>query len=164
MISLRQPWATLVALGAKRRETRSWYTSYRGPVAIHASAGMPARSKEACSLPLVKDILTRAGYESWRDLPCGVILAVGRITEVQEISAANTPPSPEFDFGDYTPGRFQWFLSEVRLLPNPIPAKGALGLWRTDLLDDQGIPSAPLPSHRQLGLLDDTDSPAQREK
>lgn len=139
VISIRQPWATLVALGAKRRETRSWPTRYRGQIAIHASAGMPTRSKEACSLPLVKDILTRAGYKSWRDLPRGVILAVGTITDVQEISPANTPPSPEFDFGDYTPGRFQWFLSDVRLLANPIPAKGSLGLWRTDLLDDQEI-------------------------
>jgi hypothetical protein len=37
-ISLLQPWATLVAIGAKRIETRSWATSYRGPLAIHASA------------------------------------------------------------------------------------------------------------------------------
>ncbi|HHW26529.1 MAG TPA: ASCH domain-containing protein [Firmicutes bacterium] len=139
VISIRQPWAMLVALGAKRRETRSWYTAYRGPIAIHASAAMPVRSKAACSLPLVKDVLSRAGYESWRDMPRGAIIAVGRLTDVQDISPENTPPSPELDFGDYTPGRFQWVLSDVRLLPEPIPAKGALGLWRTDLLDDLEI-------------------------
>lgn len=38
-ITLTQPWATLVAIGAKRIETRSWATSYRGPLAIHAAKG-----------------------------------------------------------------------------------------------------------------------------
>lgn len=36
-ISLWQPWATLIATGAKQIETRSWATSYRGPIAIHAA-------------------------------------------------------------------------------------------------------------------------------
>lgn len=36
-LSLTQPWASLVAVGAKRIETRSWRTSYRGPLAIHAA-------------------------------------------------------------------------------------------------------------------------------
>jgi hypothetical protein len=35
-LSLWQPWATLVSIGAKRIETRSWPTKYRGPLAIHA--------------------------------------------------------------------------------------------------------------------------------
>lgn len=34
---MQQPWATLIAIGAKRVETRSWFTSYRGPLAIHAA-------------------------------------------------------------------------------------------------------------------------------
>lgn len=36
-ISLWQPWASLVPAGAKPVETRSWSTSYRGPLAIHAA-------------------------------------------------------------------------------------------------------------------------------
>lgn len=40
-LSLHQPWASLVALGVKRIETRSWATSYRGPLAIHASRKFP---------------------------------------------------------------------------------------------------------------------------
>ncbi len=39
-LTLTQPWATLVALGAKTIETRSWQTSYRGPLAIHAGQGL----------------------------------------------------------------------------------------------------------------------------
>lgn len=36
-ISLWQPWATLISTGDKTWETRSWATTYRGPLAIHAA-------------------------------------------------------------------------------------------------------------------------------
>ena len=36
-ISLWQPWASAIAVGAKRVETRHWSTPYRGPLAIHAA-------------------------------------------------------------------------------------------------------------------------------
>ncbi len=36
-ISILQPWASLVALGHKKIETRSWNTKYRGELLIHAS-------------------------------------------------------------------------------------------------------------------------------
>ena len=36
-ISLWQPWATLIAVGAKRLETRSWESRYQGELAIHAA-------------------------------------------------------------------------------------------------------------------------------
>jgi hypothetical protein len=38
-LTLTEPYASLVARGVKRIETRSWSTSYRGPIAIHAAAG-----------------------------------------------------------------------------------------------------------------------------
>lgn len=40
-ITLWQPWASLVALGVKTIETRSWSTSYRGQLFIHAAAREP---------------------------------------------------------------------------------------------------------------------------
>lgn len=132
--SLIQPWATLVVIGAKERETRSWPTSYRGPIAIHASAGMPKWAKDACRFPPIQEALSKAGYKTWRDLPRGAILGVSEITGVQRIGPENTPPAPEVYFGDYTPGRYQWFLGPARALPAPIPAKGSLGLWDTDLV------------------------------
>ncbi len=35
-LTILQPWASLIACGAKKIETRSWATKYRGPLAIHA--------------------------------------------------------------------------------------------------------------------------------
>lgn len=43
-LSIRQPWAWLIANGYKDIENRSWRTNYRGPVLIHASAAMPTWS------------------------------------------------------------------------------------------------------------------------
>ena len=40
-LTVRQPWASLIAVGAKRVETRSWPTAYRGPRAIHVGMHAP---------------------------------------------------------------------------------------------------------------------------
>ncbi len=45
-LSIRQPWAWLVAAGIKDIENRTWRTSYRGPLLIHASAGMTRQEYE----------------------------------------------------------------------------------------------------------------------
>ena len=37
IISIRQPWASLIVSGAKDVENRTWSTRYRGPILIHAS-------------------------------------------------------------------------------------------------------------------------------
>src|SRR5579885_3051649 len=41
-LTLHEPWATLIARGLKEVETRDWYTSYRGPLAIHAGLRKPS--------------------------------------------------------------------------------------------------------------------------
>lgn len=40
VITLKQPWATLVAEGIKEYEFRSWKTNYRGKLLIHAGSGI----------------------------------------------------------------------------------------------------------------------------
>ena len=37
-LSIRQPWASLIANGIKNIENRSWKTNYRGRIYIHVSA------------------------------------------------------------------------------------------------------------------------------
>jgi hypothetical protein len=46
-ITIWQPWASLIAIGAKQYETRSWETKYRGPIAIHAA------KKDPCKMPIL---------------------------------------------------------------------------------------------------------------
>lgn len=133
-ISLQQPWATLVAIGAKEIETRSWQTNYRGPLAIHASKSFPADAQILARRPPFNQILIEAGYLSLRSLPLGAVLATANLFRIQRIANEGSwrPESPELDFGNYQTGRFMWFLTNIEPIYPPIPASGSLGLWDWD--------------------------------
>lgn len=127
-LSLLQPWASLVAIGAKRVETRSWGTKHRGPLLIHASLGKEAMLELPPDLEeLMVSYLHKAGV--YGALPRGVILAVVRLADVQRIPENIALPYSERQFGDFTPGRFAWFMEELHRLPIPIPCRGSLGVW-----------------------------------
>ena len=128
-LTLSQPWATLMAAGAKRIETRSWRTHHRGPLAIHAALGFPAAARLRCADPAFSAALQAAGEWPPEALPRGCVVAVCRLVACERIGPLTVPPKPERSFGDYTPRRWAWVLEDVRRLPRPVPAKGALGLW-----------------------------------
>jgi hypothetical protein len=137
-LSLAQPYATLVAIGAKRVETRSWSTSYRGLLAIHASARIPKANIGECWKPPFRAVLEKAGYLANSgpsgnpfSLPLGAVLAIVTLLDVQRITPENIPAEPEYSFGDYdyTTRRYAWYLAKVYRLPSPVEAKGKLGLW-----------------------------------
>lgn len=140
-LSLTQPWATLMAIGAKRIETRSWPTHRRGLLAIHAAKGFPRDAIALCHEEPFESVLKAAGIRVPADLPRGAIVAVANLHQVGRIfrrlgtgevyvTGQDLPVTgDELAFGDYTPGRFGWLLEDVRALPEPIPCRGALGLW-----------------------------------
>lgn len=148
-LSLTQPWASLVSIGRKSVETRSWGTSYRGLLAIHAAKTFPRDYRELVMREPCRSALEAGGIpvpygtaEIAGDLlPRGAVVAVVRLTACRRTSGISTRvPTPwvqnlsvqEHDFGDYGPSRYGWFLELVERLPEPIPAKGALGLWEWD--------------------------------
>lgn len=155
-LTLTQPWASLVAIGAKRIETRSWSTSYRGPIAIHAARGFPGEAKhlcesggicrafgwQVCGPTLTQDWL----YESARNikaLPLGCIVATAELvgtvpTDRHDFEVNGSFHYRDFtfemtdqerNFGNYEPHRYGWILRNVVPLETPIAAKGALSLW-----------------------------------
>lgn len=154
-ITIWQPWASLLACGEKRYETRGWATKYRGPIAIHAAARDPMRiphSEELEKFSAITDI------GLWNQLPRGAVIATAELVNVWHIvwnpgpdvdSARQIPVGAEsltldkhaLDFGDYfvpsekelafgdwTPGRYAWELANVKPI-TPAPAKGKQGLW-----------------------------------
>jgi len=147
-LTLTQPWATLVQLGEKQIETRSWGTHYRGPLAIHAGAGLGPIGGERALQRLcqrepfwtaLRDLLMPPGhmYYAADTLPRGAIVAVAELIEVAPITDDGVltqagrlyPESPEHEFGDYTPGRYAWLLNRIQPLRRPVLCRGALGLW-----------------------------------
>lgn len=140
-ISLTQPWATLIAIGAKRIETRSWSTSYRGQIAIHAAKGFPRDCQDLCRTVPFAHTLIVGGVDRVEQLPRGAIVAVAMLTgtaRTEDITAMSQGLlRHEIEFGDYAPGRFGFVLADVVALRSPILCKGALGLWTvpTDVVD-----------------------------
>lgn len=172
-LTLTQPWASLVVLGEKSIETRSWKTSYRGPLAIHAA-------KKAAPL---EEWPAGAADELWRPiigvpppvepddirlaLPKGYIVGTVELVSIRQVHGytdqgpilgwpdreesgssigdlgkyvnATHPWEQELAFGDYSPGRYAWLLRNPEAWENPVPARGALGLWECDLLTDGGL-------------------------
>ncbi len=131
-ITLTQPWATLVALGAKQYESRSWSTRYRGPIAIHAAKGFPGWARETCYDQPFLDVLTAARIGP-ATFPLGKVIATAEIAEILPTGPGRLFPArlsdQELAFGDYSEGRYAWQFVNVQPLPEPVPAKGALGLW-----------------------------------
>lgn len=141
-LSLWQPWATLIVIGAKRIETRHWETSHRGPLLIHAAKKWTRELKDMCfdepfSSAIAKNRPNRGGAFFLGDildelLPRGCILGVCDLVkcwpteDLHVVTHAGQPAlTPmEREFGDYSDGRFGWLLSNIRRFPVPIPFKG----------------------------------------
>lgn len=152
-LSLLQPWATLVVIGAKKFETRSWSTAYRGPLLIHASKRYAGEDQVMAKIePFFTALLNESTYtgaiigkvdlvdcistEEWmnrntQDHGPMVRLVVAEIGVGEKYLKQTS--WKEYEFGDYSPGRFAWKLENpVKLDEKPISARGSLGLWEFD--------------------------------
>lgn len=147
-LTLYQPWATLVALGLKRIETRSWPCGHVGPLAIHAAKTMPPYAREFALGPEVGAVLYGFGFRdttgdtfrhrSWRlnpqtlraAFPLGKVLATVEMTGCYEIvadadKACETRVAP-FVAIDWTRGTGS--------------TEGVVRLWRGGTVDTYGTP------------------------
>jgi len=145
-LSLTQPWATLVATGAKRIETRSWTNHYRGWLAIHAAKGLESiggidglkwQVQQEPFRRAVMDVFP-AGVTYAEAFPLGAIVAVVQLHDIGRIvrradGAVIVKRQPvegdELAFGDYTAGRFGWRFTNIWRLSEPVQCRGALGVW-----------------------------------
>jgi hypothetical protein len=94
-----------------------------------------------CATEPFRSVLVDAEYADPADLPRGIIIAecelVGCFSTSPSVGAAlhaarrlvGVEATPEeYDFGDYSPGRYAWALKRPELNYTP-PIRGALGLW-----------------------------------
>jgi len=129
-LSVMQPWATLLVSGAKRIETRSWQTSYRGPFLIHASRRRVPSHRLAGLTPY------HSGWHA-RHLPRGVILGYAVLVDCLPAEALDgTLDVRERALGRYGLGMWAWLLERPRPLARPFAWRGALGVFD---LDDQYV-------------------------
>jgi hypothetical protein len=129
-ITLWQPWGTLIALGAKQFETRSWPTPYRGPLVIHTAKRFDAEQQAWCRKEIFREVLAAAGYHHPAELPLGRAICICDLTDVVATADQRDQVSAqEQRFGDWSAGRFAWKLENVRVFVKPVPVQGMQGLW-----------------------------------
>jgi hypothetical protein len=131
-LTIQQPYAMLIALGDKRVENRSWQTSYRGPLAIHA--GMRVDTE------FTKEIAEECQREGWYwpdPLPRGGIIAVAQLYDIVADAESIADPDDREWFG----GPLGWLLADAQLVEF-VPMRGRLGLWD---VDDALIKPIPFP-------------------
>ena len=147
-ITLHQPWASLIALGLKTVETRSWPAPARlvgRRIAVHAGKRLVHQPGDAID----QEMRARWG-EDWRVIiPTGAVVATAVLTGMARVArtdlregravhdpgtelgcAVGTGRTPIDPWGDFSAGRWLWFLDDVEALPEPVPAVGRQSFWR----------------------------------
>lgn len=132
-LTVRQPWSWAIARGYKPVENRTWATSYRGPLAIHASL---AWDTDPYAIQFVKDAMRTQGVlppASIRD--DSPLAGVGRVVAVVDlVDICGDGVHGDCACGPWAAsGQMHWRLANPRPLAEPVPAKGRLGLWNIDL-------------------------------
>ncbi len=148
-LSLWQPWATLMADGYKRIETRSWSTRYRGRLAICAAKKDTKEGRDLWADEQSDEAIPRY-LGTFDGLPLGKLLCIVDLVDVvptqwllgshedlasryrTEYFSRNGNPTGEERYGNYAVGRFAWITSGRRQL-RPIPVVGHQGLFGLDL-------------------------------
>lgn len=140
VISLWQPWASLIALGLKQIETRSWPTTYRGPLLIHAAKKWNRELEKLwCKWMPNTAVIEQSVVASYAVrcdvVPLGAIVCQCELVDCREMDYKFLSidllgiGSKEEEFGDYRIGRHAWFLANVKPLKTPIPCVGRQGFF-----------------------------------
>lgn len=138
VLTLTQPWASLVVLNEKKNETRSQLFSFRGPLLIHSSKNFPLWARQLCLIEPFRSVLSKHGYKitDWAPLgdfglPLGCILGDTQLIGCRLITGeyVSSLDVQERAFGNYEAGRYVLHLGQARRLKMSIPARGQLGLW-----------------------------------
>ena len=136
-LSLWQPWASAIAIGAKRVETRSWGTAERGPLAIHAA--------KKWNRELAGDACFFAGFcdevRLLEKLPLGAVVCVAELGLLRDPRRVHLPArnDQERALGGWEPGRWGWVLEDKRQLKEPFPLRGQQGLWTLSEADEREV-------------------------
>lgn len=125
VLTIKQPWASLIMSGYKRFEFRSWRTKYRGELLIHA--GKSLNKEEALRL---KEYLPE-------ELPHGKILGKVNIVDCIKCDQAFKDMCLAENKEVYAKSPFEetyaWQLDDAQIFEHPIEIKGNLGLWNYDI-------------------------------
>ena len=124
-ITIKQPFAALIAAGIKEYEFRTWKTNYRGEILIHSGKGVDKKAMK--------------NFEEYGlEYPAGSIIAKAKLVdcikvdeEFRSVLAQKNPKvySSIIKHTEWEGYAFQ--LEDIEVL-EPIPAMGKLSIWEMD--------------------------------
>lgn len=130
VITLIQPWATLIILEEKQIETRSWPTNIRGTIGIHAGKKI---DKKVFDDPVYKEVFAQHNITP-QNIITSAIIGTCEIVDVQKTeSLISNISNKEVIFGDYSPNRYGWILSNINPIEPIKNIKGMLGFWNYEI-------------------------------
>ena len=127
VLSVKEPFATLILNGIKKIETRSWKTNYRGELFIHASGKTFAKEFliNDFVINLIKDM----------DMNYGNIICKCNLVDcvyMDDKFIKNIKKNQiEYNCGEYKVGRYAWIIDDIKPI-YPIPTTGKLNIWNYD--------------------------------
>ena len=128
VISIIQPWAELIVIGAKHYETRTWSTNARGRILIHASGKRDKDFERISQSGHFKTFLT--GDHAYKYLSFGAIIGEATIEGVYACDVArNHITETESVFGDWRTGHYAWQMVKPIKYRTAYPVKGQLSIW-----------------------------------
>ena len=124
-LSIRQPWAWLIAAGYKDIENRRWSTKFRGRIYVHAAMRFDKNAIMATPLSR-KNFLDERAQSAIEDLS-HTWRSSAIIGEVDIVDCVTSSDSPWFT------GRYGFILANPKLYDNPIPCKGKRNFFEPDI-------------------------------
>ena len=120
VLTIKEPWATLIIEGYKKYEFRSWKTNYRGKILIHTSKS------------LEKNMMERFKEYDF-NYNCGYIIGEAEIVDCILVDQKLNDYLRKINSLVYDKNnkveKFAWKLENVKKYDKPILCKGKLGLW-----------------------------------
>lgn len=139
-ISIKQPWAWLIANGYKTVENRKWYTGHRGDILIHASKSKKDLERD---LEYVRQVF-KIGIDQDQ-------LIFGQVLAVADLIACTKEPKDRIDQYWHDKGHFAWILRRIRQI-DPFEVRGKLNLFEVPFSWDEYPEQIgePIPDRRAL--------------
>ena len=124
VLSIRQPYASLIQEGIKKYEIRSRKINYRGKLYIHSSlAKITKKSRKNDFLYLLDNASLKYGHILFE---CDLVDCV--LIDEEFLKEMNVG-APKGLYNDDCIGYYAWVIGEIKVLKEGIPAKGQLGIW-----------------------------------